>query len=185
MTAKVRGVVARVTCTQCGGRGRVTNAQGERRVCTVCTGKGERLKNISLAELRELLEIPEPVQITGRPLPSVKDVLEELGQLPPKTLTGRRTTFDTILAVVAEESGVSLLDLVGNRRARSYVRARHVAMWFCREKLSMSYPEVARLFRGRDHTSVMSACRKVEARASGGALDDIFERVARRLGVGP
>lgn len=56
---------------------------------------------------------------------------------------------------------VRIENLLVLRRDR-FVRARQLAMWICREDLSSSYPEIGRHFR-RDHTTVIYACRRIEA----------------------
>ena len=52
-------------------------------------------------------------------------------------------------------------DLLGQDRHKSKAFARHVAMYLCKQRLSVSFPELGRAF-GKDHTTVMSAVRKVE-----------------------
>ena len=54
-------------------------------------------------------------------------------------------------------------DLVSKDRHKSVAFARHVAMYLCKQRLKCSFPELGRAFGGRDHTTVMSAVRKIEA----------------------
>lgn len=65
-----------------------------------------------------------------------------------------------------EELGVPYLAVVGQSRKSKVVEVRHLLMWEIRTKVkpSISYPELGRIFGGRDHTSALSACRKMEAR---------------------
>lgn len=54
-------------------------------------------------------------------------------------------------------------DLVSKDRHKTVAFARHVAMYLCKQRLKCSFPELGRAFGGRDHTTVMSAVRKIEA----------------------
>ncbi len=54
-------------------------------------------------------------------------------------------------------------DLVSKDRHKSVAFARHVAMYLCKQRLKCSFPELGRAFGNRDHTTVMSAVRKIEA----------------------
>jgi chromosomal replication initiator protein len=68
-----------------------------------------------------------------------------------------------ILATVADHFGIETYDLTGRCRTKAMARARHVAMCLVRDSTDLSYPEIGRLFGGRDHTTVIYACRKVES----------------------
>lgn len=54
-------------------------------------------------------------------------------------------------------------DLISPRREASIVRVRHIAMYLCRVLTAASLPMIARHFGNRDHTTVMHACRRIEA----------------------
>lgn len=64
--------------------------------------------------------------------------------------------------MVAEFYGVSVKDLVGKKRARHIARPRQMAMALTRIYAGDSYPEIGQAFGGRDHSTVMHACEKVE-----------------------
>lgn len=66
-----------------------------------------------------------------------------------------------IQLVVSEFYSVPMDSLHSKTRFATEVRARHVAMYLVRERCRMSYPEIGRLF-GRDHSTVLYACRKVD-----------------------
>jgi hypothetical protein len=66
-----------------------------------------------------------------------------------------------IIERAADHFGVSLIDILSPRRDARIVDARSVAMYAIRDLLPRSYPEIARAFGGRDHTTVMHACRSV------------------------
>lgn len=69
---------------------------------------------------------------------------------------------DSIKGMVAEYYGISVKDLIGKKRARQIARPRQIAMALTREFAGDSYPEIGQAFGGRDHTTVMHACEKVE-----------------------
>lgn len=78
-----------------------------------------------------------------------------------KILTGVESTGQIIRAV-SEVSGVTPSEIVGLRRERRIVVARHVAIALTRNRLGfLSYPEIGRAFGKRDHTSMMYAVNKV------------------------
>ena len=69
---------------------------------------------------------------------------------------------------VGKKHGVSLNELVSHRRSRPIVVARHEAFWRCRNETSLSYPQIGRLFGGRDHTTVLWGIRQHEKRIAHG-----------------
>jgi hypothetical protein len=71
-------------------------------------------------------------------------------------------TIEAIQREVASDYGVRLRDLNGPRRHRAIAHPRMVAMYLARKLTSMSYPEIGRRFGGRDHSTVISAVRKIE-----------------------
>jgi len=70
---------------------------------------------------------------------------------------------ETILAEVADFYGLSIEDIRGSKRLRPLVHARHVAMYLIRDLLNnYSYPMIARIFDGRNHTTVISGVEKIK-----------------------
>jgi chromosomal replication initiator protein len=63
---------------------------------------------------------------------------------------------------VAAYFDVKLHDLKGPKRHRSVAHPRMVAMYLCRKLTSMSFPEIGSRFGGKDHSTVISAVRKIE-----------------------
>lgn len=68
----------------------------------------------------------------------------------------------TILEAVAEFYNMEPLAILSERRTQSVVTPRHVAMYLCRQMTTQSLPQIGRFFKGRDHTTVMHACQKIE-----------------------
>jgi chromosomal replication initiator protein len=85
----------------------------------------------------------------------LKDLLPEDG--------GPEISAATIMAVTAQYYSVTLEDLCGTSRTRVLVTARQIAMYLCRELTDLSLPQIGRTFGGKDHTTVMHACRKITA----------------------
>ena len=73
----------------------------------------------------------------------------------------RPITPDVILDATSEMFGYDIDELKGKRRHRSLVQARQISMYVVRELTDLSYPAIARVFGGRDHTTVMHAVDKV------------------------
>ena len=70
---------------------------------------------------------------------------------------------------VAEFYGARPSDMTSKRRNQSAVRPRQAAIYLCRKLTNMSLPEIGRIFGGRNHTTVLHACREIERRANGSA----------------
>ncbi|MDO8527746.1 MAG: chromosomal replication initiator protein DnaA [Deltaproteobacteria bacterium] len=87
-----------------------------------------------------------------------KEVLKNI--LPAKTPTG---TVESIQHAVAEYYQVKIADLKSHRRMRGFSHPRQVAMYLCKKHLKVSFPEIGNKFGGKDHTTVMHACRKIES----------------------
>lgn len=94
-------------------------------------------------------------------------------------------TVEYIQQVVCRHFHVETSDMLSKARHRSVSRARHIAMFLCRQRLKCSFPEIGRAFANRDHTTVMSAVRKVEAmRDHDPELRAHLEEIERRLSSG-
>lgn len=72
------------------------------------------------------------------------------------TQTGR------IISMVSEQFGVSIKDIEGPRRFGDIVRARHSAMWLARKTTVLSFPQIAKAFKRKDHTTVKRAVEAVD-----------------------
>ena len=69
---------------------------------------------------------------------------------------------DFIKETVAKYFSISKDDLSSNKRSNDIAFPRQIAMYLCREIANMSYPQIGDDFGGRDHSTVMHACRKIE-----------------------
>jgi chromosomal replication initiator protein len=76
--------------------------------------------------------------------------------------TVKARTDEQLLAEIAEFVGFSVEEIKGKSRQRPLVTARQTAMYVVRELTDLSYPAIARLFGGRDHTTVIHAVEKTQ-----------------------
>ena len=95
---------------------------------------------------------------TGKPitLEFAKEALRDLLALQAKLVT-----IDNIQKMVAEYYKIRMADLLSKKRSRSIARPRQMAMALCKELTNHSLPEIGDAFGGRDHTTVIHACRKI------------------------
>jgi chromosomal replication initiator protein len=75
----------------------------------------------------------------------------------------KRVRVEDIQRIVSRHFNVPRSDLLSNRRTRTIVRPRQVAMYLAKTLTPRSLPEIGRRFGGRDHTTVLHAVRKIEA----------------------
>lgn len=98
--------------------------------------------------------------LTGSPitLELAQDCLKQI-------LAGRSVeniNHNTIMKVVSRYYDISPDQLVTQKRSRDVAFPRQVAMYLCRELAGMSLPKIGQVFGGRDHTTVMHACDKIQ-----------------------
>jgi len=87
----------------------------------------------------------------------VREALKDL-----LTLQAKLVTIENIQRTVAEHYKIKVADLLSKRRNRSVTRPRQMAMALAKELTTHSLPEIGDAFGGRDHTTVLHACRKVK-----------------------
>jgi len=96
---------------------------------------------------------------TGVPI-NIELIRESLKDL--LALQDKLVTIDNIQRVVSEYYKVKMSEFLSKRRSRSIARPRQVAMALAKELTNHSLPEIGEAFGGRDHTTVLHACRKVK-----------------------
>jgi len=97
-------------------------------------------------------------------------------------LQDKLVTIDNIQRVVSEYYKVKLSELLSKRRSRSIARPRQVAMALAKELTNHSLPEIGEAFGGRDHTTVLHACRKVkELQETSRDIGEDFKQLLRAL----
>ena len=118
-------------------------------------------------------------QFTGSPitLEFAKEALRDLIAVQEKLVT-----IENIQKTVAEYFKMRVADLLSKRRSRSIARPRQIAMSLSKELTSRSLPEIGDAFGGRDHTTVLHACRKVnELRQSDNKIAEDYSNILRIL----
>ena len=96
---------------------------------------------------------------TGEPI-SIEQVRDSLRDL--LAIQDRQIGLDNIKKRVADYYKIRLADLMSKTRTRSIARPRQLAMALAKELTNHSLPEIGGAFGGRDHTTVLHACRKIE-----------------------
>lgn len=106
-----------------------------------------------------------------------RDALKDLLALQAKLVT-----IDNIQKMVAEYFKIKISDLLSKRRTRSLARPRQIAMTLAKDLTNHSLPEIASAFGGRDHTTVMHACRTIKALiTSDASIAEDFRNLTRIL----
>lgn len=70
--------------------------------------------------------------------------------------------MDFITDVVCQYYGISKSSVLSKSRPKKIVTPRQMAMYFCRQELNESYPNIRDFFKRKDHTTVMYACERVD-----------------------
>ncbi len=118
-------------------------------------------------------------QFTGRPitLDFAKEALRDLLALQDKLVT-----VENIQKTVAEYYKIRVGDLLSKRRSRSIARPRQVAMALAKELTTHSLPEIGDAFGGRDHTTVLHACKRIKSlRESETRIGEDYSNLLRTL----
>jgi chromosomal replication initiator protein len=107
-----------------------------------------------------LIRLAAKSSLTGRHIDE-EFALQELSLVSPRR--PELMSVEDIQRAVCTHFRLSNSDLLSKDRHKSVAFARQVAMYLCRQRLKCSFPELGRAFGNRDHTTVMSAVRRVEA----------------------
>jgi chromosomal replication initiator protein len=135
------------------------------------------------ANIRELegslIRLGAYATLTGQAitLDMAKNVLKELVNDAKRIIT-----LDTVQDAVAAKFHIKVSEMKSRRRTKALVYPRQVAMYLCREITQQSYPEIARQFGGKDHTTVMHACRQIDkARDIDPSLQGTLNELKRQI----
>ena len=118
---------------------------------------------------------------TGRPITVelIKDSLKDL-----LAIQARQVSVDNIQKTTAEYYNIKLSDLLSKRRSRSVARPRQMAMFLAKELTNYSLPEIGESFGGRDHTTVIHACKKIrELRDFNLDIEEDYTKLVRVLTI--
>ena len=118
-------------------------------------------------------------RFTGRPisLDFAKEALRDL-----LALQDRLVSIENIQKTVADYFKIRVGDLLSKKRSRSIARPRQIGMALAKELTNHSLPEIGDAFGGRDHTTVLHGCRRIEAlRETDKRIDDDYLNLLRTL----
>ena len=118
-------------------------------------------------------------KFTGRPinLEFAKEALRDL-----LALQDRLVSIENIQKTVADYFKIRVGDLLSKKRSRSIARPRQVAMALAKELTNHSLPEIGDAFGGRDHTTVLHACRRIASlRETEKRVDEDYLNLLRTL----
>jgi chromosomal replication initiator protein len=128
-----------------------------------------------------LVRLGAYASLTGQTitLEMAKNVLRDLIGAKKKIVS-----MDDIQETVGARFHIKISDLKSRRRSKTLVHPRQIAMYLCRELTDSSYPEIGRQFGGKDHTTIIHACKQViKAKDSDSALsatlDSLREQILR------
>jgi chromosomal replication initiator protein len=110
-------------------------------------------------------------------VPLIKEALKDLLAIQSKLVS-----VDNIQRTVAEYYKIKMADMISKKRNRSVARPRQVAMCLSKELTNHSLPEIGTMFGGRDHTTVMHACRTInDLRKSSTDMEEDYQILLRSL----
>ena len=128
-----------------------------------------------------LVRLGAYASLTGQTitLEMAKSVLRDLIGTKKKIVS-----MDDIQETVGARFHVKIADLKSRRRSKTLVHPRQIAMYLCRELTDSSYPEIGRQFGGKDHTTIIHACKQIiKAKDSDSSLsatlDSLREQILR------
>jgi len=109
----------------------------------------------------------------------IKDSLKDL-----LAIQARQVSVENIQKTTAEYYNIKMSDILSKRRSRSVARPRQMAMFLAKELTNYSLPEIGESFGGRDHTTVIHACKKInELRATNLDIEEDYRKLLRVLTI--
>lgn len=112
-----------------------------------------------------LIRLQAQASLTGAEI-SLEMAKQELKAAVPEE--GSHYTIESIQVVVAKYFHVKIPDLKGTTRSRNVAEPRQIAMYLIRKYTGLGFKEIGHYFGGKDHSTVMHACKKVETEMDGG-----------------
>ncbi|NOX20341.1 MAG: chromosomal replication initiator protein DnaA [Nitrospirae bacterium] len=122
-----------------------------------------------------LLKIAAHASITGMPI-----TLEMTKEILKDTIVDkdRPITVENIMKTVAEEYKIRVTDLKSKKRTKEIAIPRQIAMYLARELTDLSLQDIGKHFGGKDHATVLYACKQIEKRKE---KEDSFQRIIEGL----
>lgn len=72
-----------------------------------------------------------------------------------------KPTVNEIINFVAASTDIPRQEIIDLRRTKNVIGARHLVYWLCRETTGLSLPRIGQLLQGRDHTTILHGCNKI------------------------
>ncbi|NQT21887.1 MAG: chromosomal replication initiator protein DnaA, partial [Candidatus Omnitrophica bacterium] len=140
---------------------------------------GENIKT-NIRELEgALIRVVAYVKLTGKSM-SVALAREVLKGMI--TEGEKNINVELIQRKVSEFFNISFQDMKTKKRTQTVVYPRQIAMYLCRDLTNLSLPEIGGYFGGRDHTTIIHACNKIEkALESKESVREIVNKLLRRI----
>lgn len=122
-----------------------------------------------------LIKLGAQASLTGRKIDIevTKEVLRELVAEEERPIT-----TDFIIKIVSEYLNIKASDIKAKKRTKEIANARQIAMYLCKKTTNMSLSEIGRSFGGKDHATVIYACKQVEDKMS---KDEQIQRMIENL----
>lgn len=122
-----------------------------------------------------LIRLGAQASLTGRPVnvEMAKNILQDLIEEDEKPVT-----TDHIQRIVCEHFALKLSDIKAKKRTKEVALPRQVAMYLSKQLTSLSLSDIGKNFGGKDHATVIYACKQVEERK---AKDEVFNRMIESL----
>jgi chromosomal replication initiator protein len=94
-------------------------------------------------------------------------------------------TMDDIEEAVANRFHIKIAEIRSRRRSKTLVHPRQIAMYLCRELTDASFPEIGRHFGGKDHTTIIHACKQIaKAKEADGTLQSTLDSLRDQITKG-
>ncbi len=128
----------------------------------VCVVLATRVRS-NVRELEgALVRVATFASLKGKPITEAF-VREVLGEGAEADRRSAPITVDAVQKLVAQHFAVRIADLKGQRRHKGIARPRMIAMYLCRELTGASFPEIGLRFGGKDHSTVINACKRMSS----------------------
>lgn len=114
--------------------------------------------------------------------PSLELAKEALEVLIKAQQAQGKNNYEAALSIISNTYSISTADLLGKARNAKYVLPRHIAMYILKTHYDFTYSKIGTIFNGRDHTTVMNGCTKIEEELKSNAqlkmaIDTILKKI--------
>ena len=90
------------------------------------------------------------------------DALDALMKFKKPNQEDDNSNYENVLSIIAHFYNISINDIISTQRKQKYVLPRHIAMYILKERFDLPYKKIGTILGGRDHTTIMSGCTKIE-----------------------